>query len=200
MLGRRTLVLGGAIVFSDALAGCGAAKATPSSASPGLSITTRRYTMAERSRTQVGNGIPAQAGVVTLGARDFGKLRDFYCGLGWPQAVDQEDFAAFALRGAVLGIFPIEKLAADAKAVAARPDGGLRFSLAIVVDRREEVDAVIASIRGAGGRITKEPVDSTLFHGRSAYFADPEDNYWEVVWAPEANGVVAAARRAMADQ
>jgi catechol 2,3-dioxygenase-like lactoylglutathione lyase family enzyme len=140
--------------------------------------------------------IPAFAAVVTFGARNFVALRDFYRGLGWPVAVDMEDFVAFALRGAVLGIFPVEKLAADANVEPARPDHGLRFALAIVVDRREQVDAVIGSIRAAGGRITKEPVDAVLFEGRSAYFADPEDNYWEVVWAPDTNGVVAAVRRA----
>ncbi len=29
-----------------------------------------------------------------------------------------------------------------------------------------------------------------------AYFADPEDNYWEIAWAPRDNPIVAAARRA----
>lgn len=140
--------------------------------------------------------IPAQAAVVTLGARRFAELRDFYRGLGWPLAVDLDDFAAFGLRGAVLAIFPLDKLAADAKVQAGGPDRGLRLSLAIVVDRREQVDAVIESLRRAGARITKEPVDSDLFEGRSAYFADPEDNYWEVVWAAEDNGIVAAVRRA----
>jgi uncharacterized protein len=140
--------------------------------------------------------IPAQAAVVTLGARNFNQLRDFYRGLGWPLAVNLDDFAAFGLRGAILAIFPLDKLAADAKVEAGRPDRGLRMSLAIVVDRREQVDTVIESLRHAGARITKEPVDSDLFEGRSAYFADPEDNYWEVVWAAEDNGIVAAIRRA----
>lgn len=140
--------------------------------------------------------IPARAAVITLGARTFSKLRDFYRGLGWPLVVDTDDFAAFGLRGAVLAIFPLEKLAADAQAEPGRPDRGLRLSLAIVVDRPEQVDTVIESVRGAGARITKEPIDSPLFEGRSAYFADPEDNYWEVVWAPEDNGIVAAVRRA----
>lgn len=140
--------------------------------------------------------VPARAAIVTIGARAFVKLREFYRALGWPQAVDLEDFAAFGLRGAVLALFPLEKLAADARAEPARPDRGLRVSLAIVVDHREEVDSVIEAVRRAGARITKEPIDSPLFEGRSAYFADPEDNYWEVVWAPEDNGVVAAVRRA----
>ncbi len=51
-------------------------------------------------------------------------------------------------------------------------------------------------MRRAGGRVTKEPVDAEFFVGRSAYFADPEDNHWEIAWAPRDNPIVVAARRA----
>jgi hypothetical protein len=40
--------------------------------------------------------------VNTLGARDFGALRDFYRRVGWPQVMDDVDFAVFELRGIVL--------------------------------------------------------------------------------------------------
>jgi len=33
----------------------------------------------------------------------------------WPQVVDDDHYAAFELRGAVLGVFPVEKLAADGR-------------------------------------------------------------------------------------
>jgi hypothetical protein len=59
----------------------------------------------------------------------------------------------------------------------------------MIVDRPEQVDATNDAVRKAGGRITKEPVDGEFFVGRSAYFADPEDNYWEVAWAPADNAV-----------
>ncbi len=58
------------------------------------------------------------------------------------------------------------------------------------------VDRLAEVVRESGGRLTKEPVDAEFFEGRSAYFADPEDNYWEIAWAPRDNAVVAAARRA----
>jgi predicted lactoylglutathione lyase len=121
--------------------------------------------------------------VATLGARDVKKLRDFYAGLGWPLLVDSEEFAAFQTQGALLAIFALQELEADARERANSPETGLRgFTLAINVESRELVDSAIAVIRAHGGRITKEPEDSPLFDGRSAYFADPEDNYWEVVY------------------
>jgi catechol 2,3-dioxygenase-like lactoylglutathione lyase family enzyme len=126
--------------------------------------------------------VPARLNAVTLGARDLARLRDFYCRLGWPVAFQADDFAAFGLRGAVLSLFPLDRLAADGRTEAAAPERGMRgFTLAINVDRPEQVDETIAAVREAGGRVSKGPVDAEEFEGRYAYFADPEDNFWEVV-------------------
>jgi predicted enzyme related to lactoylglutathione lyase len=141
--------------------------------------------------------VPAHLSVVTLGAHDLGRLRDFYRGLGWELAVDIEGFAAFATRGAVLALFPVEELARDGRVEAAPSGPGMRgFSLAINVDAAEEVDQAIAAVRDAGGRVTKEPVDAEEFEGRTAYFADPEDNFWEVAWVAPDSRVAEAIRRA----
>ena len=136
------------------------------------------------------------ANVITLGAHDLRTLRDFYLRLGWPQVVDQDDFAAFELGGAVLALFPVDKLAADGRSEPERGRGGIRFTIGVVVDRPAEVDAIARLVRESGGRVTKEPVDAEFFEGRSAYVADPEGNYWEIAWAPPENPIVAAARRA----
>ena len=127
--------------------------------------------------------VPARLTVVTLGARDLKRLRSFYSALGWEVAVEAEDFCAFQLRGALLALFPQDKLATDAQAPAAAPAGGMRgFSLGINVDRPEDVDETIAAAENAGAVITKRPTDPSEFEGRHAYFADPEENYWEVVY------------------
>lgn len=133
--------------------------------------------------------------VITLGALDLARLRSFYEALGWPRIIDDEDFVAFELRGTVLGLFPRTKLAADGRT---DPSGdvGLRFTVGIMTDSREEVDDVVARMREAGGVVTKEAEDAQFFHGRSAYVADPEGNFWEIAWAPDHNPIVAAARRA----
>jgi uncharacterized protein len=127
--------------------------------------------------------VPARLNVVTLGARDLPRLREFYGALGWEVALEAEDFCAFRLGGIFLGLFPWDKLAADAQAQAARPVSGMRgFSLGINVERPEEVDAILAEVEKAGATVTKPPGDPIEFEGRNAYFADPEENYWEVVY------------------
>ncbi len=134
--------------------------------------------------------------VATLGARDVKKLRNFYSALGWPLLVDTDEFVAFQTQGALLALFGLRDLEADVRATANAPEAGLRgFTLAINVESRDQVDSTIAEIRSHGGRITKEPVDAALFDGRSAYFADPEDNYWEVVYFGGGGDVGNAIRR-----
>ena len=141
-------------------------------------------------------GQPPLANIVTLGVRDFGAQRDFYRRLGWPQVFDSDDFAVFELRGALLALFPVDKLAIDARAEPAAGGGGIRFAIIITMDSPEQVDELADRVRQAGGTLTKEPVDAEFFTGRDAYFADPEGNYWEIAWASVDNPVSAAARRA----
>lgn len=145
------------------------------------------------------DNVPARMTTATLGARDVKKLRDFYVGLGWPLLVDSEDFVAFGTQGALLAVFALAELEADACAKANSPETGLRgFTLAINVESREQVDSIIAAVAAQGGRVTKQPVDASLFDGRSAYFADPEENYWEVVYFGGGGEVGDAIRRIIA--
>jgi catechol 2,3-dioxygenase-like lactoylglutathione lyase family enzyme len=136
--------------------------------------------------------IPARLTSITLGARDLGSLRDFYKRLGWETAVELDNFATFQLRGAVLALFPLDELAKDANTAPADCGEGLRgFTLAMNVERWEDVHETIAAAREAGARIAKEPVDAD-WGGRSGYFTDPEGNFWEVVWLPPDSKVGAA--------
>jgi uncharacterized protein len=139
---------------------------------------------------------PPLANVITLGVRDFAAQRDFYRRLGWPQAFDSDDFAVFELRGALLALFPIDKLAADGRTKPSDERDGIRFSIIIIVEHAQDVDELADRVRAAGGRFTKDPVDADFFEGRSAYFADPEGNYWEITWTASQGPVVEAARRA----
>jgi uncharacterized protein len=140
---------------------------------------------------------PLLANVFTLGVRDLPRQRQFYRDLGLPQIVDDADFAAFELRGAVLALFPVTKLAADGHGEPEPGRGGIRFTIGIVVPDAAEVDRLTERFRTAGGRVTKEPVDAEFFTGRSAYVTDTEDNFFEIVWAEPDNAIVAAAHRAV---
>jgi hypothetical protein len=136
------------------------------------------------------------ANVITLGVRDFASERDFYRRMGWPHAFDSGSFTVFELRGALLALFGIDQLGADAHATPEPGKGGIRSSVIIIGDRPEDVDALVGRAREAGATVTKEPTDAEFFEGRDAYFADPEGNYWEVAWSAGDNPVTAAARRA----
>ena len=137
------------------------------------------------------------ANLITLGARDFASLRDFYRRVGWPQVLDSDDFAVFELRGIVLALFPLDKLARDGQVAPDLGDGGIRSTIGIQVESAAAVDALTERLRDAGAQVTKEPVDAEFFTGRSAYLCDPEHNYFEIAWAdlPD-NPVLAAVRRA----
>jgi catechol 2,3-dioxygenase-like lactoylglutathione lyase family enzyme len=139
---------------------------------------------------------PPLANIITLGVQNFAAERDFYRRLGWPQAFDSDEFAVFELRGALLALFPVDKLAADGHAQPELGRGGIRFSIIINVENPEDVDDFAARVRQAGGKLTKEPVDAEFFVGRDAYFTDPEGNFWEIACAPPDNPVASASRRA----
>jgi catechol 2,3-dioxygenase-like lactoylglutathione lyase family enzyme len=131
--------------------------------------------------------IPGRITVVTIGAHDMAKMRAFYRGLGWREKKSSSDgFASFFTSGAILALFPFGELAKDGRV---QPSGvGTAFrgvTFAINVETKEAVDATIEELQGAGATITKEPEDA-FWGGRSSYFADPEGNLWEVVWAPGA--------------
>ena len=136
------------------------------------------------------------ANVITLGVHDFAAEREFYRRLGWPQVLDLDDFVVFELRGALLALFPIEQLAADARVPPESVRSGIRFSIIINAESAAQVDQMVSVFREAGGSVTKDPADAEFFEGRSAYVADPEGNYWEIAWAAPGNSVVVAAHRA----
>jgi len=74
--------------------------------------------------------------------RDLARLRNFYRRVGLSQIIDEDDFAAFDLRGVVLALFPIAELARDGRA---EPDSaGIGFSIGIMVDTPEDVDRLTA--------------------------------------------------------
>ena len=136
------------------------------------------------------------ANIITLGVRDFAAEREFYRRLHWPLVLDSEEFSVFELRGALLALFPVDQLAADARAKPESGRDGIRFSIIINVDTPGDVDEMVALFREAGGTVSKDPTEAEFFDGRSAYASDPEGNYWEIAWVAPGNSVVAAARRA----
>ena len=129
--------------------------------------------------------LPARLSLVTLGTRDFARMRTFYLGLGWPVGVDIDgDLVSFLLGGVVLALHPLDLLAAEAAPGTPGPGGGWSgVTLSCNCDARDEVDTAFAAAVAAGATAITEPVDR-VWGGRSGYFADPDGNRWEVAWAP----------------
>ncbi|RCX17033.1 hypothetical protein DFP94_11094 [Fontibacillus phaseoli] len=137
--------------------------------------------------------LPQRITLITFGAQDLPSLRAFYTRLGWEDTpTSSDDYCVFTTAGVLLSIFPYRELLKDARLEGLVPEGTeiqkpayRGMSLAVNVEEPEQVDAAIEKARQAGAVILKEP-EEAFWGGRSAYFADPEFNVWEVAWNPSA--------------
>jgi uncharacterized glyoxalase superfamily protein PhnB len=129
--------------------------------------------------------VPQRLSYVTLGARDMATLRAFYARLGWADRPGSSDeFATFETGSALLALYPLELLSAEAAPGEASPDSSWRgMTLAINVDSRDAVDETYEAALSAGATPVAEPVQRE-WGGYSGYIADPEGNRWEIAWAP----------------
>ena len=131
------------------------------------------------------NMVMQRVSLITIGAYNLPELRSFYKSLGWEETeISSDNYAVFKTAGVLLSIFPIAELAKDAGVeFAQKPETFHGVTLAINVDNPSQVDEAIEEIRQAGGKILRDPSDA-FWGGRTAYFADPENNLWEVAWNP----------------
>lgn len=125
--------------------------------------------------------VPARISIATIGTRDLPAMREFYAALGWPMKALGDDFARFDTGGAILCLYPLDKLAEEGGVPAG---AGLVVGLAINVDDRADVDAAARAWAEAGGAVTVAPRDM-FWGGRCAHVADPEGNSFEIAWNPE---------------
>jgi catechol 2,3-dioxygenase-like lactoylglutathione lyase family enzyme len=130
--------------------------------------------------------------LVTLGVRNLAASRTFYSGgLGWTPTLDLEEIVFYQVGpGLLLGLFPLDDLAAD---TGHQATWGTPFTLSHNVDARSDVDAAVDLARRAGATVLKEPQVAD-FGGYHAYFADPDGHRWEVCHNPgltvDGDGVV----------
>ena len=128
--------------------------------------------------------VPARLTFVTLGVRDLATMRAFYeDGLGWTPRISVDNFAAYDLGGTILGLYPFENLAPEAKAETPPVGTWSGWTLASNAPTREGVDELWQQWVDAGATPIAEPVDHP-YGPRSGYVADPEGNRWEIAWAP----------------
>jgi catechol 2,3-dioxygenase-like lactoylglutathione lyase family enzyme len=115
--------------------------------------------------------------LITIGAKNHPELRKFYKRLGWREIeISSDNYCVFRTAGVLLSFFPIEELLKDAGLNPEKINEGFKgVTLAINVDKPEEVDLITEEVRNVGGRIIKEASDA-FWGGRTSYFLDPESN------------------------
>jgi catechol 2,3-dioxygenase-like lactoylglutathione lyase family enzyme len=121
--------------------------------------------------------------LITLGVRDLARSTAFFERLGWLRSVRQAEGVSFFQCGSVaLSLFPRSELAKDA-GVSEHGEGFEGFAIAYNAHSIEEVDAVLAEVESAGGKIVK-PSQAAFWGGYSGYFRDLDGHLWEVAWNP----------------
>ena len=126
----------------------------------------------------------ARLNIVTLGVKDLPKSIEFYqTALGWQPSNDSDDNIAFFNHGGIiLGLYPLNALAKDAE-ISPKRSGFSGVTLAINLESKEAVDELYQRVINKGGKSLVEPRE-TFWGGYDCYFADPDDNTWEIAWAP----------------
>lgn len=120
--------------------------------------------------------------IITIAVDDLDRMAAFYEAMGLVRHRIRDGVAFFQMGGAILGLFP---------RTSAEEDVGVRFGTApsrvyLAYNTRSdaEVDDVLAEAGKAGGRVVK-PAGRAFWGGWYGYFADPEDNIWEVAHNPD---------------
>jgi predicted lactoylglutathione lyase len=120
--------------------------------------------------------------LITLGVADVARARAFYEALGWTTgAQPDDDTVFFQAGGMIVGLWDRAKLAQDSRVEDGGGWGGI--TLAHNVGSREEVDAIVAEAREAGGKIVRAPGE-TFYGGYSGVFLDTEGHPWEIAHNP----------------
>lgn len=123
--------------------------------------------------------------IITLGVNDLEKSFNFYKNaFGFPTdgftGEGEQKVAFFKLKGTWLALYPRENLAKDGN-IANDGSGFPGFSLAHIVNTREEVDRIVKIAVDAGATIADAPHER-VWGGYSGYIKDLDGFCWEIAY------------------
>lgn len=121
--------------------------------------------------------------IVTIAVSDLDRMAAFYEAMGLTRHKGlAHGVAFFQMGGVILGLF--DRAAAEEDSGIPFADGTSRVYLAHNVRSEREIGQVLDQAAKAGGRIVK-PAQRAFWGGWYGYFADPEDNLWEIAHNPD---------------
>ena len=128
--------------------------------------------------TETDGGWPTGIGAITLFAEDLAATREFYeRAFGLPVVFEDPNSAVFKFGATLINLLDVREAAElVAPASVGGPDAGARMQFTINV---EDVDATCADLERRGVRLLNGPMDRP-WGIRTAAFADPAGNVWEI--------------------
>lgn len=123
--------------------------------------------------------------IITLGVADVATATTFYeTVFGWEKLPSSNENITFMqLNGLLFSLYQLDKLAEDAEVKPGSNSGFKGFTLAHNVRSREEVDALVATLKERGATVVKPP-QAVFWGGYSSYVADPDGHLWEIAHNP----------------
>ncbi|MGF7232917.1 VOC family protein [Arachidicoccus sp.] len=121
---------------------------------------------------------------ITIGVKDLQKMKSFYKDiLGWQTEKDEDGIVFFKMNdGLIFSLFPESELADDIGTIHTS-DAYKNFSFAINLPSQKEVDDFFQILMEKKVAIQKMP-EPVFWGGYRGYFADPENNFWEIAYNP----------------
>lgn len=120
--------------------------------------------------------------LITLGVQDVAATAKFYETLGWSPEETPDNITVYNLLGQTIGLYPLAALADDIGVhVDSLGRGGM--TLGQNMRSREQVDALLAQVEPAGGKVLK-PAQEVFWGGYHGYFSDPDGHIWEIAFNP----------------
>ncbi|MGH1414238.1 MAG: VOC family protein [Pelagimonas sp.] len=120
--------------------------------------------------------------LITLAVTDVEKTAKFYDALGWHRVQTPDNIVVFDLLGQAIGLYPKAALAADI-GLSPQDLGHGAMTLGQNLRAKEDVDALLARVEAAGGKVLKPPQD-VFWGGYHGYFSDPDGHIWEIAYNP----------------